>query len=65
MPGVLSDWQSYYPGVTFDLQRANPSRDGAGVTQELPISAFLEMPDGNILDKQGIPTDKMRMYIVV
>ena len=58
IPTVLSDWQSCYPGVTLDLQRANPSRDGAGVTEALPISAFLEMSDGNILDKQGIPTDK-------
>ena len=55
---VLSDWQDCYPGVTLDLQLANPSRDGAGVTRALPISAFLEMSDGNILDKQGIPTDK-------
>ena len=55
---ALSDWQSCYPGVTLDLHRENTSRDGTGVTQALPISAFLEMPDGNILDKQGIPTDK-------
>ena len=58
IPTVLSDWQSCYPGVTLDLQQANPSRDGTGVTEALPISAFLEMSDGNILDKQGIPTDK-------
>ena len=63
IPTVLSEWQSCYPGVTLDLQRANPSRGGAGVTEALPISAFLDMPDGNILDKQGTPQTKTRMYI--
>ena len=66
IPTVLSDWESCYPGVTLDLQLTNPSRDGAGVTEALPISAFLEMSDGNILDKQGnkaYQQTRMRMYI--
>ena len=54
---ALRDWQCCYPGVTLDLRLANPSRGGVGVTKALPISAFVEMSDGNILDKQGIPTD--------
>ena len=58
IPTLLGELKSCYPGVTLDLQRANPSRDDVGVTHPLPNSAFLEMPDGNILDKQGIPTDK-------
>ena len=58
IPTALSDWQSCYPGVTLGLYRGNPSRDDAGVTEALPISAFLGMSDGNILAKQGIPTDK-------
>ena len=58
IPTVLGELQSCYPGVTLDLHRANPSRDDVGVTHPLPNSAFLEMPDGNILDKRGIPTDK-------
>ena len=55
---VLGELRSRYPGITIDLRQAHPSRDGAGATHPLPILAYIEMSDGNILDKQGIPTDE-------
>ena len=57
IPMVLGELQNRCPGVTLDLKRAHPSHDDAGVTHPLPISAYIGMSDGNILDKRGIPTD--------
>ena len=59
MQTAVSGWHRCYR----NLRQANPSRNGAGVIQALPISAFLEMSEGNILDKHAKPTDKIRMYI--